>query len=142
MAQDTPRNIRKMINNFNNLRLNTSKSREMIIYRRKRFVPPPLITGMERVTIMKILTIVVGCELSATLHISDVADLVRAAEDRLLGAVVANSHNVPRPVFSIPMSGDLASGRDLMTSPCHSKDNNFISRVLHRSLQPQSTNNI
>src|SRR6218665_2976915 len=43
----------------------------MIIYRRRRFVPPPLITGIERVTNMKILGVVVGCDLRARLHISD-----------------------------------------------------------------------
>src|SRR6218665_93917 len=36
----------------NNLRLNTSKSKELFMFRRKRFVPPPLITGIERVTNM------------------------------------------------------------------------------------------
>src|SRR6218665_3232667 len=41
----------------------------------------------------------------------DVADLVRAAEDRLLGAVVANSL---LPVFPKPLSS-------FMTSPCHSE---------------------
>ena len=51
----------------------------------------------------------------------DVADLVPAAEDRLLGAVIASSHHVLRPFSPLPLSGDLASGRGLMTSPCHSK---------------------
>jgi len=32
----------------------------MIIYRRKGFTPPPLITGLERVTTMKILAAMVG----------------------------------------------------------------------------------
>ena len=52
----------------NNLRLNTSKSKELIIYGRKRCVPPPLIIRIERVTNMKILGVVVGCDLSARLH--------------------------------------------------------------------------
>jgi len=39
----------------------------------------------------------------------DVADLVRAVEVHMLGAVIANSHHVLCPLFSLPFSGDLAS---------------------------------
>ena len=54
----------------------------------------------------------------------DGADLIHAAEDGLLGAVVAiaNSHHVMRPPSRAPpLSGDPASSRDLITSPYHSK---------------------
>src|SRR6218665_3997454 len=74
---------------------------------------------------------------------SDVEDLVHAAEDRLLGAVVVNSNHVLHPLFP-PI---LVRRPGLRPRP-HGfilplkDDYNFIHRVLYRSLQPPSTNNI
>src|SRR6218665_2011269 len=76
----------------NNLRLKTSKSRELIIYRHKQLVPPPLITGIERVTNMKILGVVVGCDLSARLQISDT---LGACSRSLYALRVLRAHGLP-----------------------------------------------
>jgi|SRR6218665_3779016 len=73
----------------------------------------------------------------------DVADLVHAAKDRLLGAVVANNHLVlctlfPPTIVRRPGLWPIPHDFTLLLK----NNNNFISQVLHRSLQPQSTNNI
>jgi len=53
---------------LNNLRLNTSKSRDMIIRRRSRFIQPQSIEGVERVKTMKVLGVVLSEDLSAATH--------------------------------------------------------------------------
>src|SRR5688572_14692954 len=58
----------------NNLRLNKSKSREMLVYRRRRGcsrIEPPLI-GMQRVTSMVILGVTVADDLTASTHVGEV----------------------------------------------------------------------
>src|SRR6218665_908738 len=63
---------------LNNLRLNTSKSKEMVIRRRSRFtctcIPPQSIEGVERVKTMKVLGVVLSEDLSAATHISGVLE--------------------------------------------------------------------
>src|SRR6218665_1455632 len=60
---------------LNNLRLNTSKSKEMVIRRRaSRFTPPQSIEGVERVKTMKVLGVVLSEDLSAATHISGVLE--------------------------------------------------------------------
>ena len=57
----------------NNLRLNADKSKELIVHKRtRRFDPPQSITGVERITNMKILGVTVSDNLSAESHITDV----------------------------------------------------------------------
>src|SRR6218665_2007121 len=51
---------------LNNLRLNTSKSKEMVIRRRaRRFIPPQSIEGVERVKSMRVLGVVLSEDLRA-----------------------------------------------------------------------------
>src|SRR6218665_297067 len=59
---------------INNLQLNTSKSKEMIIRRRSRFILPQSIEGVERVKTMKVLRVVLSEDLSAAAHISGVLE--------------------------------------------------------------------
>src|SRR6218665_1738912 len=55
----------------NNLRLNANKSREMLIWRSSSFELPPTIAGVERVTSMKILGVIVNDNLRATDHVAE-----------------------------------------------------------------------
>jgi len=69
--------------------------------------------------------------------------LVHAAEDRLLAAVVASSHHVLHSLFSptiVRRPGLRPRPHDFILPL--KNDSNFISRVLHRSLQLHSTNKL
>ena len=53
----------------NNLRLNSQKSREMIISRRRDVKVPELLEGMERVTSINILGVTLNSDLRVTTHV-------------------------------------------------------------------------
>ena len=81
-----------------------------------------------------------GCLQSSML---DVADLVHATEDHLLGSVVANIYHVLRLLFppTIVRQPGLWPKPHDFTLPLKN-NNNYISQVLYRSLELQSTSNI
>src|SRR6218665_1371337 len=56
----------------NNLRLNASKSRELILHRRRGLVPPASIPDVERVSTMKVLGVTLRDDLNASTHITGV----------------------------------------------------------------------
>jgi Reverse transcriptase (RNA-dependent DNA polymerase) len=76
----------------NNLRLNTSKSREMLVTRRGLFDSPDLIKNVERVTSMKIL----GVTLQNNLHVSQhVDEILSACSSSLYALRVLRTHGLP-----------------------------------------------
>src|SRR6218665_3837129 len=77
---------------LNNLRLNTSKSKEMIIRRRSRFIPPQSIEGVERVKTMKVLGVVLSEDLIAATHISGVLE---SCSRSLYALRILQSHGLP-----------------------------------------------
>jgi len=56
----------------NNLQLNKGKSREMIIHRRANVEPPAPLSGVTRVTTMKILGVTIRSDLRATSHVDEI----------------------------------------------------------------------
>src|SRR6218665_1435189 len=56
----------------NNLKLNATKSRELILHRRRGLVPPASIPDVERVSTMKVLGVTLRDDLNASTHITGV----------------------------------------------------------------------
>ena len=56
----------------NNLRLNVRKTREMIITRNRKVLPPQALEGLERVSTIKILGVTITNDLRATNHVEEV----------------------------------------------------------------------
>src|SRR6218665_1996897 len=57
---------------LNNLRLNKTKSRELLIHGRRSFQPRPHLTDVERVTTMKVLGVTLRDDLNASTHITEI----------------------------------------------------------------------
>jgi hypothetical protein len=107
----------------NNLRLNSSKSREMLIVRRGKIEPPVLIHNVERVTSMRILGVTIQDNLRTTLHVSE---LLSACSRSLYALRILRSHGLPpealhevaratsvaRLLYAAPAWWGYASGED------------------------------
>ena len=82
----------------NNLRLNTNKSKEMLVARRlETSILPPLIQGMERVTEMKILGVILRGDLRATSHVERV---LRSCTGSLQALRVLRAHGLSPEALS------------------------------------------
>jgi Reverse transcriptase (RNA-dependent DNA polymerase) len=76
----------------NNLRLNRSKSTEMVVrYRRAKFCFPPPVLGLERVDSLNILGVTISCYLSMQEHITN---LVISTNQALYALKIIKAHGI------------------------------------------------
>ena len=118
----------------NNLRLNASKSREMIVFRRgkKSKTAPPLI-GMERVTSLHILGVTITDNLRASSHVNGV---LGACSGSLHALRVLRAHGLPEAALH-EVTRATTIARLLYASPAWwgyttASDRYRLSRFLHR----------
>jgi len=77
---------------LNNLRLNKTKSRELLIHGRRSFQPPPHLTDVERVTTMKVLGVTLRDDLNASTHITEI--LAKCSRS-MYALRILRSHGLP-----------------------------------------------
>jgi hypothetical protein len=77
---------------INNLRLNVTKSREMLVARRRCFEPPPPLDGVHRVDSMRILGVTLGRDLSVIGHVDEI---IEASSASLHALRVLRAHGLP-----------------------------------------------
>jgi len=119
---------------YNNLRLNASKSREMLVMRRGCVESPPALEGVERVESMKILGVTLRQDLKAASHVDEIIGACSGSLHalRTLGAhglppkavhTVAEATTVARLLYAAPAWWGFASTAD------HQRLERFLERL-------------
>jgi len=128
----------------NNLKLNATKSRELILHRRRGLVPPASIPDVERVSTMKVLGVTLRDDLNASTHITGV---LGACSRSLYALRILRSHGLPpkalhevarsttlsRLMYAAPAWWGLASAAD------RERVDRFISRTIRMGYLPPHT---
>ena len=129
---------------INNLRLNVTKSREMLVARRSCFEPPPPLDGVLRVDSMRILGVTLGRDLSVIGHVDEIIEASSASLHalRVLRAhglppkalhLVAEATTISRLLYAAPAWWGLASAAD------RNRLERFLARAARLGYLPSGT---